>query len=193
MTVELCRLLREAARTGQPLLVALVGSNGAGKSTFYRDYIRPTGLEFLNADVVAKELNPSNPESASYEAMQVIERQRTAYVAERRSFCFETVLSDPKGEKVAFLRSAREAGYQLVVVFIRIPSADYSALRVSQRVREGGHNVPADKLRDRFARTQSNVREALAIADLGLVFDNDNTHNPFRLSEICKNGRKVTP
>jgi predicted ABC-type ATPase len=193
VTGELSRLLREAAGTGQPLLVALVGSNGAGKSTFYRDFIHPTGLEFLNADVVAKELNPSNPEAASYEAMHIVERRRGAYVAERRSFCFETVLSDPKGEKVAFLRSARESGYQLVVVFIRIPSADYSALRVSQRVREGGHNVPADKLRDRFARTQTNVRQALAIADLGLVYDNDKTQTPFRLSEIWKNGRKLNP
>jgi predicted ABC-type ATPase len=193
VTPDLPSLLREAAAARQPLLIALVGSNGAGKSTFYRTFVEPSGLEFLNADVVAKELNPTHPEAASYDAMHIVERERRQRVADRRSFCFETVLSDPEGEKVAFLKHARTLGYQVVVAFIRIPSADYSTLRVSQRVREGGHNVPQDKLRDRFARTQANVAKALAIADIGLVYDNSSAERPFQLVEVWRDGRRIGP
>jgi predicted ABC-type ATPase len=185
--------LRDTATSGQPLLLALLGSNGAGKSTFYRHFLEASGIPVLNADVEAKKLNPAQPEAASYEAMRLVEHQRHQYVTERRSFCFETVLSDPQGEKVEFFRQARLSGYQVVVLFIRIPSSDYSALRVNQRVREGGHNVPADKLRDRFARTQANVQRALAIADLGLVYDNDSRNNPFQLAEVWREGQKLTP
>jgi predicted ABC-type ATPase len=189
----LANLLREASASGQPLLVALVGSNGAGKSTFYRHYLEASGILFLNADVEAKKLNPTHPEAASYDAMRLVEEQRLRLVAERRSFCFETVLSDPKGEKVEFFRQARASGFQLVVISIRIPSPDFSTVRVSQRVREGGHNVPLDKLRDRFSRTQANVQNALAIADLALVYDNSSAARPFQLIELWRNGERLTP
>jgi predicted ABC-type ATPase len=37
-------------------LILLAGPNGAGKSTFYEAHLQNSGLPFLNADIVAKEL-----------------------------------------------------------------------------------------------------------------------------------------
>jgi hypothetical protein len=37
----------------RPILVALAGSNGAGKTTFYHAHLKPAGLRFVNADEVA--------------------------------------------------------------------------------------------------------------------------------------------
>jgi predicted ABC-type ATPase len=40
----------------RPLIVAVAGPNGAGKTTFYHAHLRPTGLRFVNAGVLAREL-----------------------------------------------------------------------------------------------------------------------------------------
>lgn len=49
----------------------LVGGNGSGKSTFYRLYLQPRHLPFVNADVIARELFPDAPEAHSYEAARL--------------------------------------------------------------------------------------------------------------------------
>ena len=41
----------------RPFIGALAGSNGAGKTTFYHAHIQPAGLRFVNADVLARELD----------------------------------------------------------------------------------------------------------------------------------------
>jgi predicted ABC-type ATPase len=49
-----------------PTLVVLCGSNGAGKSTFYRHYLATLGLAFVNADDIARTLHPDFPESHAH-------------------------------------------------------------------------------------------------------------------------------
>tara|TARA_R110002050_G_scaffold90049_16_gene189569 strand:+ start:720 stop:875 length:156 start_codon:yes stop_codon:yes gene_type:complete len=46
----------------------LVGGNGAGKSAFYRKYLEPLSMSFINADLLAKQAFPDDPEGNSYEA-----------------------------------------------------------------------------------------------------------------------------
>ncbi len=41
----------------RPIVVALAGSNGAGKTTFYHAHLQPAGLRFVNADLIAQELD----------------------------------------------------------------------------------------------------------------------------------------
>ena len=48
------------------MIVAVAGSNGAGKSTFYEAHLKPAGLRFINADVLAGELG-----IAAYPAAEV--------------------------------------------------------------------------------------------------------------------------
>jgi predicted ABC-type ATPase len=49
----------------------LAGGNGAGKSTFYRTQLAPRGLPFVNADILAQQLFPHDPENHSYEAAKI--------------------------------------------------------------------------------------------------------------------------
>lgn len=42
-------------------------------------------------------------------------------------------------------------GYRIELVYLRLPSADASIARVARRVAEGGHGIPEDTLRRRFA------------------------------------------
>jgi predicted ABC-type ATPase len=43
--------------------------------------------------------------------------------------------------------------------------------RVSQRVREGGHNVPAQRVLERYPRTMANLKMAVRLANLAFVYD----------------------
>ena len=40
----------------RPVLVAVAGPNGSGKTTFYHAHLRSTGLRFINADTLALEM-----------------------------------------------------------------------------------------------------------------------------------------
>lgn len=82
----------------RPLIVAVAGPNGAGKTTFYHAHLKPAGLRFINADVLADELDME-----PYAAAAVAGTLRDSLVQQGESFVFETVFSDPVGDKLAFL------------------------------------------------------------------------------------------
>ncbi len=44
--------------------------------------------------------------------------------------------------------------------------------RVHERVAQGGHNIPNNDVRRRYARSLSNVRQVVNIADETLIYDN---------------------
>src|SRR5512146_3280954 len=85
----------------RPILIAVAGPNGAGKTSFSRTYLQDLGLPFVNADDLAKVLQIDE-----YEAAALAAAYRRQLVDEKDSFIFETVFSDPVGEKLAFLADA---------------------------------------------------------------------------------------
>jgi predicted ABC-type ATPase len=177
----IARLLKGDA----PLLIALVGSNGAGKTTFFETFLRHTGLPFVNADEIARSLGR---QTDPYRAAKLAAALRADLIARRASFCMESVFSDPAGEKVELLRQAQHAGYRVLLIFVRIDSIELSFARVQQRVEVGGHDVPDEKLLARFERTRSNVKEALRFVDLAVVLDNNEVERPFRHVETWRQG-----
>ena len=181
------RVVHESDR----FLIVLAGSNGAGKSTFFRQILAPLGLHFVNADLLAKELNPDDPSAVAYEAAALADQERRQLLEMGESFCMETVFSDPVGDKLHFLKDARTVGYQVVLIFIGIESVELSEARVIQRVSEGGHDVPDDRLRSRFPRTLENLRRAIPIVDEVLLLDNSTLDDPYAFVARYQNGRMV--
>jgi len=171
----------------RPIIVALAGPNGAGKSTFYDAHLAPAGLRFLNADDLARGLSID-----AFEAMQLANRVRQELVEQGESFVFETVLSDPVGDKVDFLRRAAARGYTVVMIFIGLDDAEISEQRVAMRVMQGGHDVPAEKLAARFPRTMQNLRRAIELLPQVLVFDNSDLARPFRQVAEFRDGKLLS-
>lgn len=170
----------------RPMVMAVAGPNGAGKTTFYHSHLRPAGLRFVNADVIARELGLS-----AYEGARVAQSIRDELVRQRESFVFETVFSDPAGDKLSFLSRALEAGYAVVLCYIGISSADVCEERVAMRVSQGGHDVPTEKLQARFPRTLANLKQAVRRLPHVRVYDNDDLACPYRLTAIFENGQLV--
>lgn len=170
----------------RPIVVALAGANGAGKSTFYHAHLRPAGLRFVNADILARELN-----LASYAAAEMANLLRRELIMQRESFIFETVFSDPVGDKLTFLKDAAAAGYTVVLCFIGISGPEVSEERVAMRVSQGGHDVPTEKLQTRYPRILANLKAALREIPHVWIFDNDDLRVPFRLVAVYEDGRAV--
>ncbi len=167
----------------RPLLITIAGPNGAGKSTFFRTILARTGLPFVNADVIALETG-----IGPYEAADLAEKQRRDLLAANESFVFETVFSDPVGDKVDFLVEAVGRGYEVVLCFIRLANSDQSEQRVAARVSKGGHDVPTDKLATRFPRSLANLKSAIRRLPHVLVYDNSDLQSPFRMVAAFENG-----
>jgi predicted ABC-type ATPase len=170
----------------RPVVVALAGPNGTGKTTFYEAHLKAGGLRFLNADILAGELGLD-----AYQAAEVAARLRQEFVSQDESFVFETVFSDPVGDKLAFLKQAAQQGCAVIMCFIGLADSDRSEERVAMRVTQGGHDVPTGKLAARFPRTMTNLKQAIRELPCVFVFDNDDLRTPFRLAAFFQNGRRT--
>jgi predicted ABC-type ATPase len=176
--------------TDRPQVWILAGGNGAGKSTFYQQFLESRGIVFVNADVIAKVLSPDSPEEFSYKAAKRAEILRSQLLAERVNFCFETVFSHPS--KIDFVAEAKAAGYEVILVYIHLVDENLNVARVSTRVAQGGHDVPTAKIRSRLPRTMKNVGKAIPLADEVLLLDNSSAENPYVSVARTKNGELLS-
>jgi len=157
----------------------IVGPNGSGKTTFYETRIAPKiAAPFINADQIQRdELRDASPE-ASYDAARIAEERRRDHLKQGTSFVTESVFSHPS--KVDLVSDAKAAGFRVVLFHISVGKPTLSVARVGERVKEGGHDVPADKILKRYRRSAPLIRRAALIADIAHVYDNSSLNQPPR-------------
>jgi predicted ABC-type ATPase len=74
---------------------------------------------------------------------------------------------------VKIFENTKQRGYAIELHFVWIPDAREAIRRVRQRVIEGGHHVPADDIRRRFARSIEHLIGVYApLADRWALWDN---------------------
>lgn len=154
-----------------PFVLMVAGPNGSGKTTLTQ-HLRQSGIElghYINADDIAAGLSGSY--GARVRAAQdIADAERQKRLQEFQSFTFETVMSHPS--KVEFFKTCAKSGFDTVLYFVATANPRLNVARVAQRVALGGHDVPADRIRDRYHRTLGLLPEALKIASSAAVFDN---------------------
>jgi predicted ABC-type ATPase len=157
----------------QPRCVIIAGPNGAGKTTFAREFLpREAGiLHFVNADLIAAGLSPLKPELAALAAGRLLLSELDRLAAARVDFSFESTLS---GLTYATrLREWKAAGYRIEIVFLKLASVTLALRRIADRVKQGGHAVPAADVRRRFHRGWKNFETTYrTLADAWAVYDN---------------------
>lgn len=132
-----------------PEAVIIAGANGAGKTTFAREFVpmRFPDAQFINADEISRESDSlSSPVAAGRE---MLVRLRAA-VEQRKDFAIETTLASRSYAQQ--IPAWQEAGYRVTLHFIEVPNADFSVERVAQRVANGGHDIPEPDIRRRYER-----------------------------------------
>lgn len=159
----------------QPIFYLLAGPNGAGKSSLYRavvaDGLIPAEAEFVNADLhEATHLQHiTDSQTRSEAARQWADDRRATLLTKSQSFVSETVLSHPS--KLALINKAQQNGFAVVLLVVCLDNPKRLLARVRQRVQEGGHDVPPERILARYPRTLENLATAVRQADLSLLYD----------------------
>ena len=117
------------------------------------------------------------------EAAQEAERIRNAVLDARMDFTFETVLSTERN--LELLRRAKQAGYRIHAVFVLTNDPEINVRRVRERVAAGGHDVPEEKNRSRYARSLNNLSQFVRIAEITRIIDNSG-EEPNLICEVEK-------
>src|SRR6202012_1354079 len=143
----------------------VVGPNGAGKSTFVELTLAPLLPKsvFVNADEIAKRRWPADAPTHAYEAAPTPADTRTRLIELGQSFIAETVFSHPS--KLELIDAAHAADYPVALHVLLIPE-ELAVQRVKHRVQAGGHDVPEDKIRQRYQRLWALIATAIAHCDL---------------------------
>lgn len=156
----------------KPELYVLVGPNGSGKSTVTRRMgidRRVRGL-IVNPDLYIESLDIDDPVERWKRTCEDTESIRNQLLSLGETFAFETV--GTRREKLEFLHRARNAGYRITVIFVTTNNPEINIRRVKKRVEMGGHDVPVEKIRSRYALSMSLIHEYIDIADEARVIDN---------------------
>jgi predicted ABC-type ATPase len=106
--------------------------------------------EFVNADTLAQGLSAFRPEDVALEAGRMMLKRLGDLESQRKSFAFEATLASQTLARR--LERLKKSGYKIHIVYLWLPTAELAIARVAERVRGGGHDVPSDAVRRRFAR-----------------------------------------
>lgn len=128
--------------------------------------------EFVNSyEIHGARLKLSTGEQSGRIAQIISFYLREMMLLERRKFSFETVFSHHS--KLSIMRRASALGYKVYLYFVCTESPEINKFRVKEvRVKEGGHDVPEDKIESRYYRSLDLLYEAAQIADQVYFFDN---------------------
>lgn len=111
----------------------------------------------------------------SYLASILADAIRRELLEEGRTFTFETVMSSP--DKIDFMKEAKRRGYRVYLYFVATDDPEINLDRVRRRVMQGGHPVPADKIRKRYLESIALMSAACDVADRAYVFDNSGSRH----------------
>ena len=159
-----------------PTIYLIAGCNGAGKTTFAREFLpkEVKCLHFLNADEIARGLSPFDPEAGAVRAARLLLTEFRLSVARGETFALESTLSGKT--YIRLFREAKRRGFRIYLHYLWLPNPAIAIARVQQRVKKGGHNVPAADVRRRFSRSLVHLVEDYApLADKWAVWDNQSS------------------
>lgn len=160
----------------RPSFVVIGGPNGSGKSSAYggaRFDETPPKFWIVNPDLLAARLRDAEglpPLDANVQAVHRIEAWLEATLRTHSSVGVETVLSTGKYRRLVEL--AKSLGFEFRLFYVVLDTPERNVERVRLRVLKGGHDVPREKIFERWARSLQQLPWFLDAADSALLYDN---------------------
>lgn len=156
------------------MITVIAGVNGAGKSSIAGASIRKKGGEYFNPDEVARDLMAEDSTLSQYDAnakaWTMGYEQLVKAITLDQDYTFETTLG---GNTITqCLLEAIQNGTQVRIFYCGLSSPEMHIERVAYRVSQGGHDIPEDKIRERFTRSIHNMMQLLPHCDQVAVYDN---------------------
>jgi len=151
----------------------IAGPNGVGKTTLSYTILPEMFecYEFVNADEIARGISPLNPEKAGIRAGRLMLQRIKELIKEGESFALETTMATKIYRKL--IESAKNLGYEVILLFLTLESVELAIERVRTRVKEGGHDIPVETIERRFHGGLTNFFEIyLGIVDKWILIDN---------------------
>lgn len=156
-------------------IVVLAGTNGAGKSSVAGEALRALGGDFYNPDEATRAYVSTglSPTAANSRAWHRGREQLEQAIREGLSYAFETTLG---GQTITrLLLQAAADGHALRIWCVGLSSAELHIERVKARVAGGGHDIPEEKIRERWDRSRENLIRLLPHLRELVVYDNSFT------------------
>ena len=169
-----------ARARGRPCIYVLAGTNGAGKTSVAGAMFRQSGADYFNPDEATIRILAANPgitapeanSAAWHEGRRLLERA----IDERLDFAFETTLG---GRTIAaLLHKALAAGIEVRIWFVGLSSPELHIARVRSRVTRGGHDIPEEKIRERYDQSRIHLIELMPKITELRVYDNSIDADP---------------
>lgn len=167
-----------AAAAARPFVFVLAGVNGAGKSSVGGAMLAEHGLAWFNPDSFARELAAQlglPAEEANARAWTHGRSQLEAAIANGTNYAFETTLG---GRTIPALLAEAAATHDIVMLFCGLRSPEMHIQRVRARVANGGHDIPQDKIRERWVGSRINLIRLMPQLSRLQVFDNSTEAAP---------------
>ncbi|MBJ7327665.1 MAG: zeta toxin family protein [Chthoniobacterales bacterium] len=163
-----------------PTIHVLAGVNGAGKSSIGESEFNRKGSPVFNPDAIARQIRTLHPDIdltlANAHAWQIGKSLLEQAIAEGSDYRFETTLG---GRTIAqLLERAAQSGHRLHVWFCGLASAELHLRRVRSRVAHGGHDIPEQKIRERWTGSRENLIRLLPLIDHLRLYDNSHEADP---------------
>ncbi len=141
---------------------------------------RRAGAEYFDPDEAARKfllaypgITQAEANSAAWkEGKRLLERA----IAERLDYAFETTLGGTTITRL--LERALEAGVEVRIWYVGLTSPELHIARVRARVRKGGHDIPEDRIRERFDNSRLNLVRLLPRLTELRLFDNSEEADP---------------
>ena len=180
-----------------PSIRLVAGPNGSGKTTLTRllreRHSVPLG-QYLNPDDIASHVNFSAlgfnlPDEDAINSAAALARDisvglRRDWIRDRLSFTYESVMSHES--HIDTVKDAVGKGYKAYLYYVCTSDADLNCERVQQRVAEGGHGVPKDKISSRYSRSLTHLKDMLDVCHRAFLFDN--AKNMTFIAEVTPDG-----
>ncbi|MDX3773869.1 hypothetical protein QE250_07075 [Chromatiaceae bacterium AAb-1] len=174
-----------------PTCWIIAGPNGAGKTTFALEFLPATAKcsHFINADMIAAGLSPLAPENGLITASKIFLSEINTKITTNTDFALETTLAGRSYIKL--INSLHARSWHVKLIYLALPNAEMSELRVAERVRHGGHSIPLNDIRRRYPRSLKNLLYIFSpLVDHCLCFMNDGD-SPVLVFEQEKQNRVI--
>lgn len=177
--------------TNKPKAFIFAGANASGKSTLITHLLQEKIIygTYVNPDLVLKhELGLEETKENYLKAFEFAQAKREALLNEKQDIILETVFSTQ--EKIDFIKKLKDSGYHVTLFFTSTDTPYINAMYLTQRVLNGGHDVPIAKLISRRERGFANIKQATNIIDCLIYLDNSIPSQPPEIIVSLFNGKK---